>query len=97
MFSIYIFLFVVVNATPQQNIIYIMAVLLVEETGVSEENHQSTANYCKNNLCPAVNPSQSYLINEETESTTYEITLGITSEGYSLLRQRLLLFSSSLT
>jgi hypothetical protein len=44
MFSIYIFLFVVVNATPQQNIIYIMAVLLVEETGVSEEN-QSTANY----------------------------------------------------
>ena len=53
--------------------------------------------HCKNNLCPAVNPSQSYLINEETESTTYEITLGITSEGYSLLRQRLLLFSSSLT
>ena len=46
--------------------------------------------HCKNNLCPAVNPSQSYLINEETESTTYEITLGITSEGYSLLRQRLL-------
>ena len=53
--------------------------------------------HCKNNLCPAVNPSQSFLINEETESTTYEITLGITSEGYSLLRQRLLLFSSSLT
>jgi hypothetical protein len=44
MFSIYIFLFVVVNAT-QQNIIYIMAILMVVETGVSEENHRSTANY----------------------------------------------------
>jgi hypothetical protein len=37
MFSIYIFLFVVVNAT-QQNIIYIMAVLMVVKvTGPTEE------------------------------------------------------------
>jgi len=52
---------------------------------------------CKNNLCPADNPSKSYLINEEAKSTTNEKRPVITSEGYSLLRQRLLLFSSSLT
>lgn len=37
------------------------------------------------------------MINEEAEATTNEMIPVITSEGYSLLRQRLLLFSRMLT